>query len=189
METVKLPPLKDQIAQTLRQAIFSRQLDDGQELVQEEVAARLGVSRIPVREAFLMLESEGLLQRLPNRHVRVVGLTARRLRQNFAVLAALEGELATLTLPELQAHGMPPPEHDQAFHCAFAESLNNHVLYQLYATQRHILFEGVVPEQDPDRTPLNRLIEQTVQSGADPRAAVRRYYDILAEKAVKELAL
>ena len=115
MESVKLPPLKDQVAGALRQEIFARHLEDGQELAQEEIARTLGVSRIPVREAFLMLESEGLLERLPNRHVRVVGLTAERLRQNFAVLAALEGELAALALPVLQGKTLPPPQEDRAY--------------------------------------------------------------------------
>ena len=189
METVKLPPLKDQVAQALREDIFARRLADGQELAQEEVAARLGASRIPVREAFLMLESEGLLQRLPNRHVRVVGLTARRLRQNFAVLAALEGELAALALPQMQGRALPDPAADAAFHRAFVEALGNHVLYQLYTTQRRVLFEGAAPRQDEGRAALNSLIAQTIQAGADPRAAIRHYYDVLAEKAIQELML
>ena len=55
MESVKLPPLKDQVAGALRQEIFARHLEDGQELAQEEIARTLGVSRIPVREAFLKI--------------------------------------------------------------------------------------------------------------------------------------
>ena len=191
MERVKLPPLKDQVAQALRGEIFAGRMQDGEELAQEDIAARLGVSRIPVREAFLLLETEGLLQRLPNRHVRVVGLTAQRLRQNFAVLAALEGELAALAAPTLQHTPLPDPAKDGEFHAAFAAALDNHTLMQLYTTQRHILFDGVLPASFPDerRTPLNQLILQTVASGADPRAAVRHYYDTMAEAAIKELAL
>ena len=131
MERVKLPPLKDQVAQALRGEIFAGRMQDGEELAQEDIAARLGVSRIPVREAFLLLETEGLLQRLPNRHVRVVGLTAQRLRQNFAVLAALEGELAALAAPTLQDTPLPDPAKDGEFHAAFADALDNHTLTQL----------------------------------------------------------
>ena len=189
MESVKLPPLKDQVAGALRQEIFARHLEDGQELAQEEIARTLGVSRIPVREAFLMLESEGLLERLPNRHVRVVGLTAERLRQNFAVLAALEGELAALALPVLQGKTLPPPQEDRAFHHQFGQVLGNHMLCQLYTTQRQILFEGVTPPRDDARTPLNSLIAQTIRSGTHPRPVIRHYYEILAEKAIKELGL
>ena len=173
----------------LREEIFARHLEDGQELAQEEIARTLGVSRIPVREAFLMLESEGLLERLPNRHVRVVGLTAERLRQNFAVLAALEGALAALALPVLQGKTLPPPQEDRAFHHQFGQVLGNHMLCQLYTTQRQILFEGVTPPRDDARTPLNSLIAQTIRSGTDPRPVIRHYYEILAEKAIKELGL
>lgn len=59
--------LRDQIAAQLRREIACGRLTDGEELTQERVSAALAVSRIPVREAFLQLESEGVLRRLPNR--------------------------------------------------------------------------------------------------------------------------
>ena len=84
MNIVTNLPLKDQIAAVLRQEIAAGSLADGEELTQESVAAALAVSRIPVREAFLQLETEGLLRRLPNRHVQVVGLIPGRRRQNLS---------------------------------------------------------------------------------------------------------
>ena len=63
------------------------------------------------------------------------------------------------------------------------------MLCQLYTTQRQILFEGVTPPRDDARTPLNSLIAQTIRSGTDPRPVIRHYYEILAEKAIKELGL
>ena len=87
--------LKDRVAALLRREISTSRVPDGEELTQENVSQALAVSRIPVREAFLQLENEGLLQRLPNRHVRVIGPTPRRIRQNFRMMAAIEAEIVS----------------------------------------------------------------------------------------------
>ena len=49
-------PLADAVIETLRQAIWERQLQPGVRLREEEVAAALNVSRGPVREALKQLE-------------------------------------------------------------------------------------------------------------------------------------
>lgn len=55
----------------LREEILAGDLAPGASLLQEEIAARLGVSPTPVREAFGLLEAEGLVQRRPHRGVVV----------------------------------------------------------------------------------------------------------------------
>ncbi|NDL66829.1 GntR family transcriptional regulator [Anaerotalea alkaliphila] len=100
MEPIRAVQTKDNIARILRNGIFSGELVDGEELVQELVAEKLGVSRMPVREALQMLEQEGFLERLPNRHMRVVEVKHREILQNFRVLAAVEMEIALLLLLE-----------------------------------------------------------------------------------------
>ena len=65
MNPVSVLPLKDHIIEILRREIFSGGMENGLELTQESIADQLKVSRIPVREAFLQLEAEGLLERLP----------------------------------------------------------------------------------------------------------------------------
>ncbi|UXA19808.1 GntR family transcriptional regulator [Mycobacterium sp. SMC-4] len=49
----------DLVADRLRRQILSGELRDGQHLTQEDIAARLGTSRVPVREALVILEQEG----------------------------------------------------------------------------------------------------------------------------------
>ena len=107
MKSVSLVSLKDQAAAALRREIYAGELPDGAELRQEDIAAQLGISRLPVREAMQQLQNEGLLERPPNRHVRVVGVTAARLRQSFAVLAAMECELFALADTALREKGLP----------------------------------------------------------------------------------
>jgi len=102
MEVLKLMQAKDFIVQILRDKIFSGILADGEELAQELLAEELGVSRMPVREALQTLELEGLLERLPNRHMRVIGIRKVDILHNFRILSALESELASMLLEQTE---------------------------------------------------------------------------------------
>ena len=192
MQSIAIVPLKDQAAAALRRQIYAGQLADGTELRQEDVAARLGISRLPVREALQQLQNEGLLVRLPNRHVRVVGMTAVRLRQNFALLAAMEEELLVQAGDALLHAALPAPEQDEEFHIAAAVALDNTTLYQLFLTQRRALMGAVLAISQPDpaeQTAQNQKIAAALAAGQDPRPTVRNYYETLAKQAVEVLGL
>lgn len=59
-------PTKDYIVETIKEEILSGQIKPGTELAQEALAERLGVSRMPIREALQNLVQEGFAVRLPN---------------------------------------------------------------------------------------------------------------------------
>lgn len=96
LQPIRLLPARERVASVLRKAILSRDLTEGQQLTLETVAGQLGVSKTPVREAFLLLETEGLLQMLPNKSVTVLGVNEKNLREHYQVRAALESEAAAL---------------------------------------------------------------------------------------------
>src|SRR5690349_5369654 len=82
----------------LRAMIFSGELQAGQPLRQEEIARRLGVSRLPVREALNRLATEGLVELKPRRGFFVTSLNADEIEDIFDMRALLEeraGQLAT----------------------------------------------------------------------------------------------
>ena len=82
------------VLEVLRRAIVTAQLMPGARIIERDVAAELGVSRTPVREALTRLEREGLLTAVPGRQrslLQIAPLTARALRQASAATAALEG--------------------------------------------------------------------------------------------------
>ena len=81
-------------AEVLRQAIIDGQLRPGERLDQDGLAAELGVSRTPLREAIAALESEGLLESKTYRGVFVVEISKRDIREVFALRALLEAEVA-----------------------------------------------------------------------------------------------
>ncbi|HET6362664.1 MAG TPA: GntR family transcriptional regulator, partial [Gemmatimonadota bacterium] len=77
-----------------RRAIVTARFMPGARIVERDVAAELGVSRTPVREALSRLEREGLLTAVPGRQrslLQVAPLTAREMRQASAATAVLEG--------------------------------------------------------------------------------------------------
>ena len=74
----------------LRDLIFSGQLGAGTDHLESELAAQLGMSRTPVREALLRLEAQGLLEVRPRKGVRITSLSPRDMAEVYEVLTELE---------------------------------------------------------------------------------------------------
>jgi DNA-binding GntR family transcriptional regulator len=85
----------------LREGICNGSLAPGTRLRQNEVAERYGVSMTPVREAFIMLEREGLLNRLDRRGVVVFRPTVEDLREIYWIRMPLEALATEKAVPNL----------------------------------------------------------------------------------------
>ena len=94
------------VADRLRTEIRRGVLLAGAPLRQNEVAERLGVSSTPVREAFQMLEREGLVTREGRRGVQVVRPSSRDLINAYEVRGALEGLASRLAAVQLTDQGI-----------------------------------------------------------------------------------
>jgi DNA-binding GntR family transcriptional regulator len=89
----------------IRAGIVAGTYASGQHLTGETLAAAIGVSRTPVREALRRLDAEGLVRVVPNQGAFVTGFTLSDIAQMFALRAVLESyacELATPRLSEAQ---------------------------------------------------------------------------------------
>ncbi|MDQ2187521.1 GntR family transcriptional regulator [Alcaligenaceae bacterium A4P071] len=73
----------------------------GFRLIPEDIAASIGTSRMPVREAFRRLASEGLVTIRPNRGAMVTGLSLDEMQEVFEMRAALEGMAVRLAAPHM----------------------------------------------------------------------------------------
>ena len=82
--------LADEAAAQLRAAIRSGAYPPGARLVERALAAELGVSHIPVREALAQLAEEGLVERTPRRGARVAQLSDRALDEISSLRVVLE---------------------------------------------------------------------------------------------------
>ncbi|MGE4284604.1 MAG: GntR family transcriptional regulator [Clostridia bacterium] len=97
LKPIRLLPARERVTSALRKAILSRNFEEGQELTLESVASQLGVSSTPVREAFQMLATEGMILLRPNKGAVVKGISRKFLEDHYAVRAVLEGAAIALT--------------------------------------------------------------------------------------------
>lgn len=93
-------PLRDVVFHTLREAILKGDLKPGERLMELQLAAKLGVSRTPIREAIRMLEQEGLAVTVPRRGAEVAKMTEKDMQDVLQVREALD-ELAASIACEL----------------------------------------------------------------------------------------
>ena len=83
-------PLRDVVFKTLREAILRGDLKPGERLMELQLAAKLGVSRTPIREAIRMLQQEGLAVTIPRRGAEVAAMTEKDMEDVLQVREALE---------------------------------------------------------------------------------------------------
>ncbi|MBD8891110.1 GntR family transcriptional regulator [Roseibium litorale] len=86
----------------LKEEILSSQLPPGFQAPEPDIADRLGMSRTPVREALIRLEADGLVELIPRRGARILGLSPQDFRDIYELLLVLEpvaaGRLASQPL-------------------------------------------------------------------------------------------
>jgi len=151
--------LYEEVAERLRARIFSHELAPGSWLDEQAIAAALGISRTPLREALKVLASEGLVRLEPRRGCYVAELTEQDLDDIFPVIALLEGrcaweaarraagaDLAELAAihKDLERHAAANDpdrffEANQAFHAAVQRIAGNRFLTQMIADARKVL--------------------------------------------------
>jgi DNA-binding GntR family transcriptional regulator len=141
----------------LKQRILDNRYPPGAQILEGEIAAEFGASRTPVREAFVRLEQDGLLEIVPRHGVRISALSPDDMREIYEILMSLEptavellvarrpdrGELAVLTeacdameraltgpTPDLDAWAAA----DEQFHMGLARLCGNRRLAAMIMT-------------------------------------------------------
>jgi DNA-binding GntR family transcriptional regulator len=80
----------------IRRRIFDNQWLPGHQALEHEIAAELGMSRTPVREALMRLHNEGLVEVIPRHGMRVLPVSATDMQEIYQILTALECMAAEL---------------------------------------------------------------------------------------------
>lgn len=181
----------------LRGRILSGQLAGGTILSQVELAAEMGISRTPLREALRMLQEEGLVEAEPNRRCRVAGFDAEDLDTTYGTRLMLEALGMRLTMPTLrqsaldhaaslldtlEALGGPaagPEWHDahHQFHRIFVsgapEPLLNQIRSYAQRSERYMYQEARSTAPDGNgRAAEHRQILELVAAGHSDRAII-----------------
>jgi DNA-binding GntR family transcriptional regulator len=90
LEPIEVATLSQRVAEQVRGSILKGILHPGDTLVERVVAKQLHVSQTAVREAFIRLEGEGLLQRFPTRETRVTLMTEKQIDEVSRIRLLLE---------------------------------------------------------------------------------------------------
>jgi DNA-binding GntR family transcriptional regulator len=148
--------LKTHIADAIRHGIIKGKLKPGQQLHQDKIAAAMGASSIPVREALSALREERLVTYYPNRGTFVSEIDAEKVREAFEIRFFLESGALSLSLPIIRDEDFQEAdrffrleatetdagkktEYDLAFHLALCKpSGRPHLLQLIEQMHRHV---------------------------------------------------
>ncbi len=174
-------PVSRRVFRELRAAIVSMRFAPGQALSEKDVADMLGVSRQPVREAFIKLQEAGLVSIRPQRGTFVVKISAKQVYDVRFVREAIEVqvvrkacEICTPAQLEalndnLQAQRRLADSHeagaflvlDEAFHRLLAQAADCHYAWMVVEDMKAQM-DRVRYLSLPQATPLERLVGQHV---------------------------
>ncbi|WP_138752052.1 GntR family transcriptional regulator [Paenibacillus sinopodophylli] len=118
---------KERTLSQLQKWIIDGTLQPGEKLNDSELSEALGVSRTPIREAFQLLEVQGLIETFPGKETRVTTLEKEDIIKLYAPLTALQALAAELAAANIQ------PEHIKqlrAINAGFGESVKKEQLYE-----------------------------------------------------------
>jgi DNA-binding GntR family transcriptional regulator len=197
-----LKSLREQVYDHLRHLMSRGEIQPGAFINQDELASRLGVSRTPLRDALLQLETEGFVAILPRRGVRVQALTLEDIRHLYELVGALEGAAVLAAFP-----GLGPAEiralrrlnaemkdavlagdfdryydRNLAFHDVFLDRCGNELLVRIVRTQKQRLYDwprrqGLVKEWELASLEEHAAFVRLVAKG-EARAAADHLRDV-----------
>ena len=169
----------------LRRAIVSGELRPGQRVVQEEVAQRLGLSIVPVREALRVLEQEGQVTYAPRRGYFVTELRIEDLEEIYELRSVLEERAVRAAIANLDQEAVERIQLAAA-DCVDAAERGD-VAAELAANRRFHFAIFDTPDQ-PHTIRVIRLLWESTEayralyynSPAERRASIRAHDRIIA---------
>ena len=155
--TLSTKALYEEVAELLRQRIFSRALEPGSWIDELRIAEELGISRTPLREALKVLAAEGLVTMKVRRGAYVTEVSEQDLRDVYQLLALLESDAAGVVAREaadterqelVQLHAQLEAAVgdtdrffalNERFHMRILELANNRWRHQMVADLRKVM--------------------------------------------------
>jgi len=173
----------DYVYQWLREQMRLGGFAPGDRLREVELAARLGVSRTPIREAIRRLASDGLVEGAPSRGVMFIELDKQQVRDIYALRAVLEGAAARLAAQhasegEITLMKELVGDADSARHSPESHGRNNRLLHQAICEAAHnrYLMQALAQLSDT----LGLLPGTTFQVQGRPQEARKEHLAIIA---------
>jgi DNA-binding GntR family transcriptional regulator len=152
---VRPPTAQEAVLAELRRAIGSGELRPGEQVLQDALAERFGVSRVPLREALKILEGEGQVVYRPHRGYFVAALDVADLREVYRIRDLLESEAVRVAVPLLTAADLTTMQEaaDQVDVASQADDLAT-----MTAANRRFHFALIDASQMPRLARLTRIL-------------------------------
>ena len=126
------------VVEVIRQKILSGEIKGGAPLRQAALATELNVSRIPVREALLQLEAEGLVEFEAHKGATATRLSAYQVCELFELRAMLETDLLRRAIPRLTATDLADAESIRQQMAAAYQQQDSSGSWSMLNTQFHL---------------------------------------------------
>jgi DNA-binding GntR family transcriptional regulator len=146
--------LRDQVKRAVMDQVVQGELPATSRINESTLSVELGVSRTPLREALLNLETEGFIESSPGKGFSVAPMSSREVREIYPIVSTLEGlalraseslpdvEAARAINDELLANAHDPErclQLDEQFHASLVENCPNERLQQLIASLKRVM--------------------------------------------------
>ena len=169
-------------AEIIRDAILSGEISG--EIGQNEFADSLGVSRIPVREALINLQYHGLIEKLPNQHVRIISLDDTAIRDLFSDMSLLELETVKTLKPGKLQHlsSLSQAEFHREIYMNTHPPLRKNFLR--ITAETYIAF--IIKHSDGTKiTPVFENVKRSLDDMGILRAGYTVYAEVLASELIR----
>eukprot|EP01156_Anaeramoeba_ignava_P008015 Anaeramoba_ignava/a355314_53.p1 GENE.a355314_53~~a355314_53.p1 ORF type:complete len:211 (+),score=-4.50 a355314_53:791-1423(+) len=93
MKKIEITNTKDEVAEIIKKEIISGKISSNDNITQNYLAEKFGLSRMPIREAFNVLVQEGFLEKKNNRKINAVKINNSTLQSYTKILTSVEVEL------------------------------------------------------------------------------------------------
>lgn len=137
--TLDTRSLMERVYEYLRQRIHRGELAAGRPIDLNGISRRLGISKTPLRDALIRMESEGFVTIRPRRGVYVNPVTLEDVRQYYEIIGALESMAVLTAFPRIEKRhfqtmrelisGMDQAINDSAFDLFYRRNLAFHNTY------------------------------------------------------------
>ncbi|MEH8017934.1 GntR family transcriptional regulator [Rheinheimera muenzenbergensis] len=202
------------VVEAIREKILTGAIKAGEPLRQAALAEELKVSRIPVREALLQLEAEGLVEFEAHKGATATKLSAEQVTELFELRALLECELLRLAIPKLTEAELAQSEQllqqmstayqaadtsgswselNSRFHMSLYRAANRPLTYEMVQNLNsnsdryirvHLMLAGGVKKAEPEHSSLLQLVRQ---KKADAACKLLKQHILGAAAEIKQL--
>lgn len=184
--------VQDRIYGQLRTSLIQGSFDAGEVFLPGDIARRMSVSSMPVRETLARLVSERALEAMPNRRVRVPLITLEKARDIAQARALIEGDLAARALGKLTDDDIArldqlTCDYDATRDPREVATLNHAFHFQLYRASGSSVLLPIVESLWMQAGPYVRAAARLHSPGTD-RAATHHHRGILSAIAAGDVA-